>query len=149
MTMRSPPTLMICLLAIAAAATGVSCSSGDGGAGPLPSTSEPPPTTGSIEIVRSLEDFEYYGACGNETVRVGRTKYFPVLPRHRDEIDEGRYPLNVDDSAPSGFMRVVPPGPGDDVGTMIVYSDGMARFESDSGRVIWLTDEKQTYNWVC
>ena len=32
---------------------------------------------------------------------------------------------------------------------MIVYSDGMARFESDSGRVIWLTDREHRYNWVC
>ena len=26
---------------------------------------------------------------------------------------------------------------------------GNARFQSDSGRVVWLTDEEQTYNWVC
>jgi hypothetical protein len=32
---------------------------------------------------------------------------------------------------------------------MIVYIDGNARFQSDSGRVVWLTDEEQTYNWVC
>jgi hypothetical protein len=32
---------------------------------------------------------------------------------------------------------------------MIVYADGLARFESASGRVIWLTDDEQTYNWVC
>jgi hypothetical protein len=32
---------------------------------------------------------------------------------------------------------------------MILYTDGMARFESDSGRIIWLTDEEQSYRWVC
>jgi hypothetical protein len=44
---------------------------------------------------------------------------------------------------------VAPPGPGDDIGTLIVYSDGMARYESDSGTVEWLTTEVHTYNWVC
>jgi hypothetical protein len=81
-------------------------------------------------------------------VTVGTTTYYPLLPRQRNRIDETRYPRE-DGGAPSGHMRVAPPGPGDDVGTMIVYTDGMARFESDSGNVIWLTDEEQTYNWVC
>jgi hypothetical protein len=111
----------------------------------------PPPTTsGRIPIIRQLDDFQYYGACGNETVRVGSTTFYPVPPRQRREIDEPRYPVYEEDNAtPSGLTRVVPPGPGDDVGTMIVYADGMARFASDSGRVIWLTDEEQTYNSVC
>jgi hypothetical protein len=30
-----------------------------------------------------------------------------------------------------------------------VYSDGFARFESDSGWIIWLTDQEQTYGWEC
>ena len=71
-----------------------------------------------------------------------------MLPRQRRQIDESRYPIN-DDAAPSGLMGVAPPGPGDDVGTMILYAGGMARFESDSGRVIWLIDQQQTYNWLC
>jgi hypothetical protein len=44
---------------------------------------------------------------------------------------------------------VAPPGPGDDIGTMIVYSDGFARFESDSAWIIWLTDQEQAYGWEC
>jgi hypothetical protein len=32
---------------------------------------------------------------------------------------------------------------------MIVYVDGPARFESDSGWVIWLTGQEQTCGWVC
>ena len=119
-------------------------------ADPTTTTSEPPvPPTSPIDVVRVLKHFEYYGACGNETVTVESTTYYPVLPRDRDEIDDSRYPLGDDDAAPSGLLRVAPPGPGDDVGTMILYTDGMARFESDSGRVIWLTDEEQSYNWVC
>jgi hypothetical protein len=45
--------------------------------------------------------------------------------------------------------QVAPPGPGDDIGDMIVYVDGTARFESDSGWVIWSTDREQTCGWVC
>ena len=48
---------------------------------------------------------------------------------------------------------MVAPGPGDDIGVMVIYADGMARFESKSGRVIWLTSDERiynwTYNWVC
>jgi len=96
-----------------------------------------------------FEDVQYYGACGNETVAVGGTMYYPLVEDEREVLDETRYPLEVVDPGESGFMRVVPPGPGDDIGTMIVYRDGMARFESQSGRVLWLTDQERTYNWEC
>jgi hypothetical protein len=156
-TMRSRSTLLGAgLLAVAASLTVGACASNDEPAASGPtttglssgSTALPVPTTGPIAIARVVDNFEYYGACGNETVEVGRTTFYPVLPRHRSQIDESRYPLD-DGSAPAGLTRVAPPGPGDDVGTMIVYTDGMARFESDSGRVIWLTDHEQTYTWVC
>jgi hypothetical protein len=47
------------------------------------------------------------------------------------------------------LAAVPPPGPGDDVGTLIVYADGMARYESDSGNVMWLTNVEPEYTWVC
>jgi hypothetical protein len=143
-------TLLICLAASVATAIGASCASGDEPATSAP-TQVPTTTTApnAVEIVRVFDDFEYYGACGTETVPVGGTMYYPVLPEHRDEIDVARYAADDDDSTASGFARVAPPGPGDDVGTMIVYSDGMARFESDSGRIIWLTDVEQSYRWIC
>jgi len=43
----------------------------------------------------------------------------------------------------------MPPGPDDATGTLAVYSNDIARFESDRGRVIWLTTDERTYNWVC
>ena len=116
---------------------------------PSPVTTTAP---NSIEIAYVYEDFEYYGACGNETVPVGEQTFFPLLPDDRSEIDPALYPLPPSDSGISGFAaapRVVSPGPGDDIGTMVVYSDGIARFESESGRIIWLTDQEQTYGWVC
>jgi hypothetical protein len=45
---------------------------------------------------------------------------------------------------------VVAPGPGDDIGDVTVFADGLALFESDSGDLTtWLTREQRTYNWVC
>jgi hypothetical protein len=147
------PFLRLSLVGVAVASMGITACASDNqpaASDPTTTTSQlPAPPTSPIEIARVVENFPYYGACGNETVPVGGTTYYPVLRRHLDEIDESRYPLGADDAAPSGLVRVVPPGPGDDVGTMILYTDGMARFESDSGRIIWLTNEEQTYNWVC
>jgi hypothetical protein len=46
--------------------------------------------------------------------------------------------------------RVVAPGPGDDVGTLVIYQNGLAYWVSDSGDLdTWLTDTELTYNWVC
>ncbi|MBN2176583.1 MAG: hypothetical protein JW722_02890 [Demequinaceae bacterium] len=76
-------------------------------------------------------------------------------------VDESQYPTIVDlvtgdlyqeESAVTAGLdlpRLIPPGPGDDIGTVIVYSDGMARFESRSGNVAWLTREVQEYGYVC
>ncbi len=121
-------------------------------------TSQPPPTL--VEVAAVYERVRYYGACGNEIVVVGGTTYYPILneayPRPDGEvprIDPGRYTIV---GALLGMLgavgavpRVAPPGPGDDIGEMVVYADGMARFESDSGWVIWLTNQEQTYGWEC
>jgi hypothetical protein len=127
---------------------------------PAPPTSTAPTTT-DVGIAEGFESFEYYGACGNEAVEVGGTMFFPVLPDRQGEIDEDSYPPPGDgtegsdstaadtDDTRQGVTRVAPPGPGDDIGTMTVHTDGFARFESESGWIIWLTDEEQTYNWVC
>ena len=48
------------------------------------------------------------------------------------------------------FARVPAPGPGDDVGTLVVWADGVGRWTSDSGDIdVWVVDEELTYNWVC
>jgi hypothetical protein len=105
-------------------------------------------TPGTVAIAAVHEHFDYYGACGSETALVDGVTYFRVLPEHLAEIDEARYPLTT--AATSGLLAAVPvPGPGDDVGTLIVYADGMARYESDSGNVMWLTNVEPEYTWVC
>ena len=116
--------------------------------------------TSEVAIAAVFERVEYYGACGNETVTVGGVTYYPVLNEQYPGNNEGfpvpdldRYPLVGTLLGMFGSFaaapRVAPPGPGDDIGDMIVYVDGIARFESDSGWVIWLTDQEQTYGWVC
>lgn len=111
----------------------------------------------AVELVEVYSGLEYYGACGNEPVTIGGTRYYPLLPEQLNRLDTSRYPdpddLDPDDPGEAqGFaplFRVAPPGPGDDIGRALEYADGIVRFDSDSGRTIWLTDQEQTYNWVC
>jgi hypothetical protein len=139
---------------------GLAACGGDDGSGEEPSTSAAPTTTavatttpGEVAIVDVIEGFEYYNPCQNSTIDIGGTTYYSVPDGSMAElggdypaIDETRYPWPAE---PQGLVRIAPPGPGDDVGTMVVYADGTARFESDSGMVSWFTDQELTYNWVC
>ncbi len=89
-------------------------------------------------------DVEYYGACGNEVLRLGRETYYPLL--EDEELDVIRYGSGTG----VHVSTVERPGPGDDIGTLTVYSDGYARFVSDSGTYdIWLTEQEREYTWEC
>ena len=111
------------------------------------------PTDTTARSIQAIvhDDFNYYGACGNEVVDVFGTVFYPLLPEQVAALDLTIYPVFSPARKSSGLVRpqVGPPGPGDDIGTMTVYSDGVARFESQSGVVIWLSDVEQPYNWVC
>lgn len=111
-----------------------------------PSTEVPTAEPGQVEILAVHEGFEFYNPCGDAPLEVFGATYYPVYREDVNEIDEARYPI---EATPEGLVRVAPPGPGDDVGTMVLYADGMARFESDSGMVTWFTDQELTYDWVC
>jgi hypothetical protein len=118
------------------------------------SVAEAAPTSPvGVEITEVHQDFRYFGACGNETTRVGVTVYYPLFREEQVALDKSQYPVRpleaVQSGGTLGLRRVGEPGPGDDVGVMVIYADGMARFESMSGRVIWLTSEERIYNWVC
>ncbi len=145
--------LLITSFAVALGAISVAGCSDDGDAGPAtfkPASVSVP--SGDVAIKEAFDGFQYYGACGNETVLVGETTFYPLLPDELARLDESRYASEAPPTtgAKSGLAaRVVPPGPGDDVGTMLVFEDGIARFESESGRVRWLTDQEHTYNWEC
>ena len=108
-----------------------------------------PQAVDEVTVVAVHEDFSFYGPCGDNSLDVFGTTYYQLYAEEVEALDESRYPHAGDMNGPEGFARVAPPGPGDDVGTLIVYSDGMARYESESGIVEWLTTELHTYNWVC
>ena len=132
--------LLVAVAVVAAAGCGseVSGDGDDAGDGP--------------RIVRVEEQVDYYGACGNEILTLGDETFYPLLPEERQGFGPS-YPVPDDESTALGSLRsairVMPPGPGDDTGTLVIYSDGIARFESDSGNITWLTDEERTYDWVC
>lgn len=118
---------------------------------------DPPAGPRSGVTVREVHaDVPFYPACGNEVLELDGTTWYQLYRDERRALDAeldggtagGAQALMVvtDVSAP----RVVAPGPGDDVGDVTVFSDGFARFESDSGDLsTWLTTEVRTYNWVC
>lgn len=43
-----------------------------------------------------------------------------------------------------------PPGPGDDIGTLVVRVDGVARWVSDNKQLdVWMIDDEISYTWDC
>lgn len=107
-------------------------------------------------VVSVHDDVAYYPACGNETLLFDGTTWYPVqeydFPEVYDRAANGPRENAPDEVAVRGFAapRVAEPGPGDDVGTLVVWSDGVAYFVSDSGDLFaWLVQDELTYQWVC
>lgn len=129
------------LITVAVAALLAGC----GGGGP-----EPDP---EVPVSETIEDVDYYFACGNEVLELpdGR-RFYPF--EDQDAVDDEAYLGAPKSQTTSAFLvattlAVPPPDPGDDTGTLTIYRDGTARFVSDSGTEAWLTDEERTYNWEC
>lgn len=123
-------------------------------------TADTIPPAETVEIVGVYEGAEFYPACGNETLDHQGVTWYTLVnaadglvdPAFRERADVAlsadREPSPV--MGRQGLVRVVSPGPGDDVGTLVVWADGVARWVSDSGDLdVWLIDEELTYNWVC
>lgn len=122
----------------------------------IPPTSTAPPTDPPVaSIVEVYEGVNFYPACGNEQLTHGGIAWYQVQRNEYPEIYELVTNGNREDPPESvavrGFApRVVAPGPGDDVGTLVVWSDGVAYFVSDSGDLTaWLVDDELTYPWEC
>lgn len=114
----------------------------------IPFTLAPSSRVG-IHFLRVDERAEYYGACGNETAVFSGETWYPLLQAEVALIDPALYPQPAPSSSGLRAPQVMEPGPGDAVGTFVVYGDGVGRYESDSGRVIWLTQIPHTYHWEC
>ena len=110
----------------------------------------PEPTVDTIEIVRTVRGVDYYGACGNEILELDGERWYPIASEDLggQPFDTTRYAA-LPPVAPS-LVRVAPPGPGDDTGTLYVFADGIGRFVSDSGLIDnWLTTVEQEYLFAC
>ena len=151
MTYRSPsaPTFVAMatsargsMIAIALVVLLIGCQGSEPGAG------------SSTGVAETIDEVDYYYACGNEVLELpdGR-RFYPLV--EQDRVDEDAY-LNPTPPhgasmrfAAAATLAVPMPEPGDDTGTLTIFEDGTARFVSDTGITAWLTDEEQTYNWVC
>jgi len=116
--------------------------------------------TPEATVVDVIDDVSFYPACGNEQLeldgvvwyQVQQAEYPEIYDRavtgYRENTPEGIGPQGF---APHGFApRVGAPGPGDDIGTLVVWSDDVAYFVSDSGDLsAWLVREELTYRWEC
>jgi hypothetical protein len=100
-------------------------------------------------IVRVDRDTKFYGPCGNSSAEFSGETWYPLLQSEVALIDPSQHPEPAPPSAGFSAPKVAPPGPGDDVGTFVVYSDGLARFESESGVVTWFSQVVHQYNWEC
>lgn len=154
------PALLLALL-LAFLLTGCGTSAGEPAGG---ETESPAPSAdGPVEVSEVRHDLTYYDPCRNEVYPIDGVTYYPLYSEELGGLDESRYPVpERPDTATSGGrglwgagagMAVIPmvpmPQEGDDTGTMILYADGMARFESHTGIVSWLSTESRDYGWVC
>jgi len=120
---------------------------------------EPTTNPTSVPITDVVEGVAFYPACGNEQLDALGTTWYPYQGFGLDEIagellaaDREPSPLA---KSPVGFARVAEPGPGDDIGTLVVWADGLGEFVSDSGDLSAilvdgrLLDEVPNEMWVC
>lgn len=112
----------------------------------------------SIGITGVYEQINFYPACGNEILTHQGVTWYPIVhvgfePMNRSlqvRVDEVLGVRRDRMPRTDGFARVAPPGPGDDVGTLVVWADGVARWVSDSGELdVWMVDDEVIYAWEC
>lgn len=129
---------------------------------PTETIADPATTVGAtpVEVVDVYESVQFYPACGNEVLRHGDATWYTLVHVGNSPVDEDLQSRvddvlavereDASDVGPQGFARVAPPGPGDDIGTLAVWADGVARWTSESGDLdVWMVDDEITYNWVC
>ena len=129
----------------------------------LPDTTVPErsePSSGGVEILGIYPGVHAYPACGNESLDHLGVTWYPLVHTGYDPIDTSLQPrvdaiFDVEREEPpdarfQGLVRVMEPGPGDDIGTLVVWADGVARWISDSGDLdVWMIDDEIEYMWLC
>lgn len=121
---------------------------------------------GTPGFVRSITNgVDFYPACGNETLTVGTEVWYQYDPANIEEFPNPKRTLeawgsgeleslgeeDLDVGVGAGIApAVAAPGPGDDVGTLIIYNGDIAYWQSYSDNLAtWLTTHEIEYNWVC
>ena len=126
---------------------------------PITTVTDPPVDV--VPIVGTYDGVSFYPACGTEVLDHEGVTWYTLAHDGAQATDPefakrlsllaavDREPSPV--SGVNGFaVRVAEPGPGDDIGTLVVWDDGVARFVSDSGDLdVWLVDDELEYTWVC
>lgn len=119
-------------------------------------------------VVSVKASVPYYPACGNEVLSFEGRRWYPFKPVNSSDLPaqpldalpsaSGASDASSSTAADMGAVAlaagpvgaVVAPGPGDDVGTLVIYENDLAYWESDSGTLRrWLTSHEIEYNWVC
>lgn len=122
-----------------------------------------PTTVGAatpVQLVGVYDDVVFYPACGNEVLAhrgvrwqpIVHVGFDPMVPQLNDLVDdvletrrEKWTPVE-----PHGMARTPGPGPGDDIGTLAVWADGVARWVSTSRDLdVWMVDDDLGALWVC
>ncbi len=103
----------------------------------------------AVQIERVDRDVQFYGPCGDSAAQFSGVTWYPLVQSEVALIDPTLYPEPAPPSSGFRAPKVAPPGPGDDIGTFVVYSDGLAKFTSESGMVTWFSQKVRQYNWVC
>lgn len=113
------------------------------------------------DVVEVVENVGYYPACGNELIEVNGVAWFPFTPTDDSPLPDDPFAATLGGEAAAdggsgiGVMTaalsaVAPPGPGDDMGTLVIFENDLAYWGSDSGNLeTWLTRNELTYNWAC
>jgi hypothetical protein len=142
----------------------VSCSIAFAGCG---SDDQSPAAATPVGIVGVYEAIEFYPACGNETLNHQGVTWYTLVPvgfdlparltsnpgdaDRQNMIDEVFAVARAESPVAGRYgLKVVPPGPGDDIGTLVVWADGVARWVSDSRNLdVWMIDDPIRYIWAC
>ena len=101
------------------------------------------------------ENVGFYPGCGDGPLKQGSLTWYPISREnwatpHTDVSGAAASVTGGRGVAATLPMVSAPPGPGDDVGTLYVYRDGIAYWRSDSGDLDrWFTLVPQVYYGVC
>lgn len=172
-----PPAAAFAVGLIAIAVTLSACAPGGAAAGPdgpvMPDDRLDMGSPGGVEAL--ITDLTYYPACGNETLEVDGTTWYPYMPANAAELptsDPAPEPghaegaadaeaatasavwnavAGLDVAAPVALApSVVAPEPGQDEGVLAIYEGGLAHWTSNFGDLdTWLTSTELEYAWVC